>query len=130
MANNENLKPPINERSTSEQREIRSKGGIKSGEVRRAKKTMKEMLDYLLSKEIENKKGEKATTQEAISVSLIKQALNGNVKAFEVIRDTIGEKPTDKQEITNTTPQIVVASQADADIIKNIQNVKINENIL
>lgn len=99
MANNENLKPPINERSTSEQREIRSKGGIKSGEVRRAKKTMKEMLDYLLSKEIENKKGEKATTQEAISVSLIKQALNGNVKAFEVIRDTIGEKPTDKQEL-------------------------------
>lgn len=127
MANNENLKPI---QSESEAREKGKIGGIKSGEARRAKKTMKEMLDYLLSKEIENKKGEKATTQEAISVSLIKQALNGNVKAFEVIRDTIGEKPTEKQEITNTTPQIVVASQADADIIKNIQNVKINENIL
>ena len=95
MANNENLKPPINERSTSEQREICQKGGIKSGEARRAKKTMKQMLDYLLEKEITNKQGEKATTQEAISVSLIKQALNGNVKAFEVIRDTIGEKPKD-----------------------------------
>lgn len=36
MANNENLKPPINKRSTKEQREIRSKGGKKSGGVRRA----------------------------------------------------------------------------------------------
>lgn len=90
MANNENLKPI---RSESEAREKGTNGGIKSGEARRAKKTMKQMLDYLLEKEIENKKGEKASTQEAISVALIKQALSGNVKAFEVIRDTIGEKP-------------------------------------
>lgn len=130
MANNENLKPPINKRSTEEQREIRSKGGKKSGEVRRAKKTMKEMLDYLLNKEIANKSGEKASTQEAISIALIKQALNGNVKAYEVIRDTIGEKPTEKQEITNNTPSIVVASQSDANLIKELQNVKPDENIL
>ena len=93
MANNENLKPI---RSESEAREKGANGGIKSGEARRAKKTMKQMLDYLLEKEIENKKGEKASTQEAISVALIKQALSGNVKAFEVIRDTIGEKPENK----------------------------------
>ena len=93
MANNENLKPI---RSESEAREKGANAGIKSGEARRAKKTMKQMLDYLLEKEIENKKGEKASTQEAISVALIKQALSGNVKAFEVIRDTIGEKPENK----------------------------------
>lgn len=41
-------------------------------------------------------------------------------------------KEPEKQEIdlTNKTPQIVVATQTDADLIKNIQNVKINENIL
>lgn len=94
MANNENLKPI---RSTSEAREKGTNGGIKSGEARRAKKTMKQMLDYLLEKEITNRSGEKATTQEAITVSLINQALKGNVKAWEVIRDTIGEKP--KQDI-------------------------------
>ena len=33
--------------------------------------------------------------------ALIKKAANGDTKAFEVIRDTIGEKPTDKQEITS-----------------------------
>ena len=57
MANNENLKPIQTE---SEAREKGKRGGIKSGEARRAKKTMKAMLDYLLEKEIENKKGEKA----------------------------------------------------------------------
>ena len=97
MANNENLKPV---RTKKEARERGQNGGIKTGEARRAKKTMREMLSYLLEKEIANKQGEKASTQEAITVALIKQALSGNVKAFEVIRDTIGEKPTDKQELS------------------------------
>jgi hypothetical protein len=126
MANNENLKPIQSEK---EAREKGKNGGIKSGEVRRAKKTMKQMLDYLLEKEITNKQGEKATTQEAISVSLIKQALNGNVKAFEVIRDTIGEKPTDKHELVNTIPKIVVENDKDAETINKIMNVKANQHI-
>ena len=119
----ENLKANT-ERTPKERKELAQKAGIASGEVRRAKKTMREMLNYLLEKEITNRSGEKATTQEAITVSLINQALKGNVKAWEVIRDTIGEKPTEKQEITNKTPQIVVASQTDADLLKDIQNVK------
>lgn len=101
----ENLQP-FNERTEKEQRKICSKGGKKSGEVRRAKKTMREMLNYLLEKEITNRSGEKATTQEAITVSLINQALKGNVKAWEVIRDTIGEMPV--QEIRNLTPPTII----------------------
>lgn len=101
MANEQNLKPiKKGELSKEELKKRQSNGGKKSGEARRAKKTMREMLDYLLEKEITNKAGEKASTQEAITVSLINQALKGNVKAWEVIRDTLGEKPTDKQEIT------------------------------
>ena len=30
-----------------------------------------------------------------MSVSIINEVLSGNVKAYEVIRDTIGEKPVD-----------------------------------
>lgn len=96
MANNENLKPP---RSTKEARERGKKGGIKSGEVRREKKTMKQMLEYLLERETENDNGGKSTTLEEISVSLIKQALKGNVRAFEVLRDTIGQNPSQKIDI-------------------------------
>lgn len=108
MANAENLKPPINKRSTSEQREIRQKGGIKSGEVRRARKTLKEELLLLL---------ENGNTQNKISLALIKKALKGNIKAFEVIRDTIGEKPADKHELKGEFKQ-----KASLEDIKNLKN--------
>ena len=73
MANSENLKPI---RSESEARENGKKGGIKSGEVRRARKTLKEELLLLL---------ESGNTQNKISLALIKKALKGDIKAFEEI---------------------------------------------
>lgn len=80
-------------------------------------KTMRETLEILLAKEITNKAGETATTREAISVSLIKKAMSGDVRAFEVIRDTIGEKPTDKIDATNTNIDIT-----DQKVIENVIN--------
>lgn len=80
---------PFNERSEKEVRELAKKGGIKSGETRRRKKTFKQELTWLL---------EEGDTQKNITLALIKQALEGNTKAFEVIRDTVGEKPVDKVE--------------------------------
>lgn len=100
MANNDNLKPFNSNQSREEAKKNGRKGGIKSGEAKRRRKTMREMLDYLLSKEITNKNGEKATTLEAVMVATIKKALTGDTRAAEFIRDTIGEKPTDRQEIT------------------------------
>lgn len=102
---NKNLKPI---QSKEEAREKGKKGGIKSGEVRRVKKTMREMLDYLLDKEITNGKGEKVTTKEAAAVALIKKAVQGDVRAFEVIRDTIGEKPADKHDIRQLEPPVII----------------------
>lgn len=57
--------------------------------ARRAKKTLKEELLFLLSE---------GDTQERLSLALIEKASNGDLKAFEVIRDTIGQKPVSKQE--------------------------------
>ena len=48
MANEENL-IPIQNRTTSEAREISAKGGKKSGEARRRKKDMKAKMKLLLS---------------------------------------------------------------------------------
>lgn len=84
MTNEQNLIPV---RSEKEAREKGRKGGIKSGEVRRRRKTLKEELLLLLEAKIEGK-----TMQEKISLSLIQEAVQGNVKAYETIRDTIGEK--------------------------------------
>lgn len=103
MANNENLKPFDSNQNREEAKKNGRKGGKKSGEVRRQKKTMREMLDYLLEKELTSKNGEKATTLEAMMTAMIKQGLNGNVKAVEFIRDTTGQKPTEKVEATNAT---------------------------
>lgn len=86
MANEQNLRPV---RSKNEARIKGKAGGIKSGQVRAARKTLKEELLLLLSA---------GDTQEKISLALIQKALNGDTKAFEVIRDSIGEKQTEKIE--------------------------------
>lgn len=67
--------------------EEQSRGGKASVEARRKRKTLKEELLAMLENE---------EVQQSITTSLIEQAQNGNVKAFEVIRDSIGEKPIDK----------------------------------
>ena len=90
MANEENL-VSLADRTTEEQREIARKGGKASAKARAARKTLKEELLLLLSQ---------GNTQEKISLSLIQEAVNGNTKAFEVIRDTIGEKPKDDIDVT------------------------------
>lgn len=86
MANNENLVPLTRE----EARRRGRNGGIKSGIAKRARKTLKEELLLLLSS---------GDTQQKISLAMIQEALNGNVKAFESIRDTIGEKPRDNHDL-------------------------------
>ena len=50
-------------------------------------------------------------TQEKISLALIEEAIKGNVKAFEVIRDTIGEKPVTKQEIEGVSGMNVIINR-------------------
>lgn len=110
MANNKNL-IPLTQRTTSEQREIAKMGGIKSGEKRRARKQLKEELLLLL---------ETNNNQELISIALIEKAKGGDVRAFEMIRDTIGEKPLDRQEVQNKTPIIIVADEKHKQMLEEL----------
>lgn len=93
MANNKNLKPPINKRSTEEAREISRKGGIKSGEARRKKRDMKAELLLVMDELITDKSGKKVTPRKAISVTLLKKALSGDLKAIKLLLEIIGEMP-------------------------------------
>ena len=117
MAGKENLKPV---RSKEEARERGSKGGKKSGEKRRELKTMREMLNYLLAKEITNNKGEKATTLEAVMVAQIKEAMKGNTRAVQFIRDTIGEMPKMVHEVENKGINIVVADKEHKKMLEDL----------
>jgi hypothetical protein len=89
LANNTENLVSLADRTKDEQREIARKGGIASGESRRRRKTLKEELITLL---------EQGDTQERVSLALLQQVLDGNVQAFNTLRDTIGEKPVDKVE--------------------------------
>lgn len=91
---NESNLIPNSERTPKERQELARKAGIASGKARAARKTLKEELLLLLAN---------GDTQEKISLSLIQQALEGNTKAFEIIRDTIGEKPKEEIEVNDVT---------------------------
>ncbi len=99
MANEKNLRP-FNTLTESEQRRIRRKGGKASGAKRRQLKTLAEELKSLLNEDVVDRKGRKMNTQTAISTALINAAIHGDVKAFNAIRDTIGQKP--KEEISGS----------------------------
>jgi hypothetical protein len=96
--NEENL-VSLADRTTEERRAIAIKGGLASGESRRQRKTLKEELLLLLAE---------GDTQKNISVALIQQALEGNTKAFEVIRDSIGEKQIEQTELINKEINVVI----------------------
>ena len=83
----ENLIPFTSDQSREEAAKNGQKGGIASGEARRRRKSLKEELELLL---------ETGDWQERISLAMLNKAATGSERAFEIIRDTIGEKPTDK----------------------------------
>lgn len=117
MANAENL-IPNEKRTPSERRANARKAGIASGQARRQKRTLREQMETLLSLPVkdDSTKGfieslgidpETIDNATAIVLSMYQEALKGNTKAFELIRDTLGEKPSDKIQIEEA-PQIVL----------------------
>lgn len=88
MANEQNLKPI---RDSKRARELQEKAAQKQRENIARRKTLKEELLALLSLN---------GNQQKMSLAVLEKALGGNLKAFETIRDTIGEKAPEKVEST------------------------------
>lgn len=80
-------------------REAGRKGGMRSAEIRASRKSLREELLTLLTVTSKGADGKDHSQQEAISIAMIRAAREGNVRAFETIRDTIGEKPVDKVDV-------------------------------
>lgn len=117
MPNEENL-VSLGDRTTSEQREIQSKGGKASGVARRRKKAMRQAASMLLGMEVPDSgslsetlknrlaafgySGDDTTFQDVLLASVLLEALKGDVRAAEFMRDTAGESPAldlKKQEL-------------------------------
>lgn len=86
--------------TTEEAREIGKKGGQASAKARRKKKELKKLLELALSQPSEADESEDNYT--AITVALVQRAILGDTKAYEVIRDTLGQKPTEQQQMDLT----------------------------
>lgn len=108
---------------TKEQlREYGRQGGKKTKAEYKTSRALKDVFEIILNLSLSNGrvydvaevkslaklKGRNMSVKEAIGVVTIQKALKGDMKAIEMIRDTIGEKPTDKIDITDLTPTIIV----------------------
>lgn len=99
-ANEKNL-IPLNKRAKSVQREIQSKGGKAKAKKEKEKKTYREMLNTLLTAEIEDEKviedmkcyGIKETNVKAYTLfGMIKASATGSPQAFDKLLDLSGER--------------------------------------
>lgn len=95
MANIENLRPGEYKLSVEEAK----KGGVRSGEVRREKATMKKTLEMLLNDT--NKKG--VSYKELATLGLIKGAIDGKSDNYKTILQVLGEL-----EETKETPNVEI----------------------
>jgi len=97
------------DRSPDEARAASAKGGVKSGESRRKKKTFAEGLRAILdmpARDPETLEALKAlgldgTVRDVLNLAQIRNAEKGDVDAFRLVRDTVGEKPREGLEIGN-----------------------------
>lgn len=88
-------------------------GGIASGIARRKKKDFREACIALLEAETTDEVGNIVTGYDIVINSMFVQAKLGNVKAFEALRDTAGQKPVDK----------VVVADVDQSVINEVESI-------
>ena len=108
--------------SPEEIREAGRKGGKASVEAKRRRKELKETLEILLNMSLDKRrknvdiekiqafadlKGKNVTVDEAMMIKLVQKALSGDLNSISMVRDTIGEKPSDRVEVKDVTPIII-----------------------
>lgn len=82
--------------------QIQRAGGYALQATLKQRRTFKDVIECMLAQKanknaIEDLElGEDATNLDMIIASALRQAERGNTKAYEFLRDTIGEKPTEK----------------------------------
>lgn len=100
---------PLNRRTKEEQRKIQSQGGKASGESRRRKADFRKTLNMLLTAEIDHPEwtpfldsiGVDSTLEAAVNAAMVKEALMGNVKAYEAIAKYSGQSDKPDEDIRN-----------------------------
>lgn len=123
---NRNLLRP-SELTADRRREIARQGGLASAAARRRKKDIREVFSALLSSPATPEMQEKAeklgfdaetvgTIYDALGVAMIDKAMSGDGYCFQLVRDSAGDKPTDKSEVTAS-----IMTDKDLEIMRNLE---------
>lgn len=109
MPNEQNLEKGVATqfKSGEEAAENGRKGGIASGEAKRKKRDIRRALEALLEKDYFVDEYGTLSGAEAIAVRQMERALDGDTKAFEVVRDSVGQKPVDKVMIADVDQSVI-----------------------
>lgn len=112
------------DRTTEEQREIAKKGGKASGEARRKKRDMRELMKLMLE---ENIGGKDITYAQRLTQSMLTIASNPKqgaaaVRAYETILHIIGQdEPEPKQEALDMLREILRENRKHAENVHTEQ---------
>ena len=79
------------------------KGGVASGEAKRRKRTFRELIELVMTMEVDDpavhakltELGLDPTHDMAITMAAVRKAETGDIEATRYLRDTKGEKPTE-----------------------------------
>ena len=94
MANNKENLIPIKDSDVA--RALQAKSVESRSKNFKRKKLLKDCIELLLEQDMKSKDGKTVSGAEALSIKMFEKALKGDVKAFEVLRDTAGQKPVEK----------------------------------
>lgn len=124
MANEKNLRPA---RTKKEARQRGANGGKASGKARRERKAMQELAKIILNTPVEGKPEElddieamcfedfpdkHLTVGERSLFAVAKKAQKGDIQALTFLRDTAGEKPVEKLEVSGDVEKAASNIQA------------------
>lgn len=126
MAGRDNLRVPTPDEARANGR----KGGRASGRARRARRDMRETFRELLEMPLkpggmtgfgtmEGAEGKNMTVGEAIAMRMIRDAMDGDVRAAEFVRDTSGQRPSQSVEVKAPTREAADAFAALVDEVRD-----------
>lgn len=96
------------------------KGIQKQQEMRAERRTMRAILDELLSRP---DLATNSSCKEAMMLKAVLQAIDGDPRAREFIRDTIGEKPITVEAELPTVKTVFVSAEDTESVLKHIKSV-------
>ena len=113
----DNLIPFTSEQSREKAKTNGTKGGVASGKARREKRDIRRACEIFLESQYKVKdkrdgKEKLMTGAEAITMKQIEKALRGDPKAFELIRDTSGQKPVEQVMVADVEPSVIAEVEA------------------